>query len=367
MIGLEAGGGDGFSENSVAVVDEDLVLRLAGVEGIGVAGVLVRIDGIFESGMRPHAATLVEVNGDEFPCRDGRIFGSDEFDLETGREVEGGLLSLRSARLGVLDGLHFRFRRSLENRFRLELLDRDVLELDEEFPAGVGLEADETVTRDGGIFLHVIDGEHAVDPRADARPLAEDAVFVPVPVLHDGLERRLVHGNGDFLVPAVLVPDCAPVTDAGIHLVTRHVRVRLTEAANLDAGVCETFLLGELHLEAEIEIRVGLLMGEKGVERHLLLHRSADDLPVLDLPPFFLGFGDFPAIEAFSVEQRDGRGVGGAAEAEEDEWEFHLLRGRIFRNRRRRRARGRGRQSPSPPHGRDAGDTRRGFPCCQRS
>ena len=181
------------------------------------------------------------------------------------------------------------------------------------------LETEQAIERDRGIFFHVVDSQHAVNPCANARAFAENAVFVPIPILHHRLERGLIHRHGDFRVSAVLVPDRAPIADSGIHLVSGHVPVRTAQAAHLDAGICETLFLRELHFEAHIEIRVALLRSEKGVQRHILLHRAADDLPVLHLPPFFLRLGNFPAIEGFPIEQRDRGSVRGKSCAKQRE------------------------------------------------
>ena len=99
--------------------------------------------------------------------------------------------------------------------------------------------------------------------------------------------------------------------------------VLTAQAAHLDSGVREAFLLRELHLEAQVEIRAGLLVREKGVERDFLLHRAAYDFPILDPPPLFLRLRNFPAIEGFSVEKGDGSGVCCAAKAEYQQGEFH--------------------------------------------
>ncbi len=66
----------------IAIVDEHLVLRLAGVERVGGGGVFVAIDGIFERGRGPQRAVLVEGERDEFADAIRRIFRGDELDFE---------------------------------------------------------------------------------------------------------------------------------------------------------------------------------------------------------------------------------------------------------------------------------------------
>ena len=170
------------------------------------------------------------------------------------------------------------------------------------------LHADVALQRDGRILLSVVDGENAVDPSADARPFAEDAVFIPLPVFDHAVEGGLVDRRGDDLVAAVLVPDRAPIADAGIYLIAGHAIV-LALATHLDAGVRETFLLRQLHLEAHFEISVSLGCREEGVFRDIFLHRAADDIPVLDFPPFLLSFGYFPASKGFPIEKWDRGGA----------------------------------------------------------
>ena len=92
--------------------------------------------------------------------------------------------------------------------------------------------------RDVLVLLGVVDRQHAIDPRLDARPFGADAVFIPAEDIDDLVQRRGIDGLGDDLVAAEFIVDLSEPARAAVHLIAAHVRTtRHAQAANLDAAV----------------------------------------------------------------------------------------------------------------------------------
>ena len=72
------------------IPNQYLVFGFAGVEFLGLLGILIGIEGIFEGGHAPHAALSVPIDCDELA--DAFAFGRQQFDFETWRQSERALL-----------------------------------------------------------------------------------------------------------------------------------------------------------------------------------------------------------------------------------------------------------------------------------
>ena len=309
------------------VKDDDLIAGLGLIKRLGGGGVLVSVDRVFQRGAGPRPALLVEDQHDEL-AEIGGLLG-EELDLETFGQLEELLLFLGRAthaldvviapvilsgsRLGRSDLLRLGLHLVPGQRARRggQLFDRDVLGLDDRHAAGVDLDADLAVGRDVRGGLDVIERRHAVDPAADAVALGEDAILVPLALLHGGEDGGRVLRFGDDLVAAALVVDLAIPALAVIYLVATHLSaVRDAHAADLHAAVDEA-RAGQAQLEAKVEVLIGLLGREEEVLRDLRRKRTAADLAVLDAPP---GGVALPAGEGLAIEDRDRGGLDGQGE-----------------------------------------------------
>ena len=102
------------------------------------------------------------------------------------------------------------------------------------------LRPDLAVERDVRVRLGVVDAEHDIDPRLDARPLGADAVFIPAEDVHGLVERGLLlrRGRPDHAIAAKLVVNFPKPPRAAVHLIPAHVRpARHAHAADLDATI----------------------------------------------------------------------------------------------------------------------------------
>jgi hypothetical protein len=258
-------------------------------------GVFVGIHRVFQRGHRPHPPGMVPCHGDRLA--DAFTFGRHQFNLVTCGQLERCLF---------IFGRAFVARRPCRrSRCGWQFLQRDVLELDQELATAVGLHADQSLQRNLRIWLGIIERGHAIDPRADPRAFATDAVVVPIPIPDNGGDRGGIDRFSDDLVSTGFIVDLAPPTDAGVHLVARHlVVVRHPDAADLDARVHESRAFDQTQLEPQLEVCMAFVVGEKRVLRNDFLQRAAGDHAVLDPPPLFLAFADFPTLERLAVEYR---------------------------------------------------------------
>ena len=210
------------------------------------------------------------------------------------RQMERMALLLGAFRLGN----RARRRRGLPGRsawYVWQFLDNDVLDFHQQGAAGVDLDAQLAVERNEAVLLGEIEGELAVDPRADPAALAENPIVVPFPVLDDLGQRGGIVRADEFLVATMFIVEIPPVTDAGVDLIARHRWLsRLPLASHLDAGIHEAFPLDEPDPEFQIEVLKFTGRCEKEVGGDLLLEGTADDHAIADLPPFFLPGWNLP-------------------------------------------------------------------------
>ena len=315
------------------VEDDHLVAGLGLIERLGRGGILIGVDRVFQRRAGPRPALLVEDQHDEL-AEVGGLLG-EELDLEAFGELEQLLLLLgrtsnpldvviarvflrrggRLGRRGLLRlGLHLV--PGQRTGRRRQFFDRDVLGLDHGHAARMDLEGDPAIGGDVRLGLDVIERRHAVDPAAEAVPLGEDAVFVPLAFLDGGEHGGGVLGVGDDLVAAALVVKLAIPAFAVVHLVAGHLgTVRHAHAAHLHAAVHEA-RAGEAELHAEVEVLIGLLGREEEVLRHLDRGRAAADLAVLDAPP---GGVAFPARQGLAIEEGDRGRVRGQSQEQSEE------------------------------------------------
>ena len=302
-------------------VYEHLVTPVATVECLGSGLVLIGIHRIFQSGLGPHAPTLVKVYRDEFT--NALAFLGNQLDLVTLRQRETlQLLSgcewlpmLRIAGLDLFGCLSLFFSRFFGWRGCIpgrgpgcwrQLADSDVFHLHHDLASTVNLRGNDAIERNVGILLGVITHLHPVDPNLDARALGEDAVLVPPVGIHLGGELTGIERFGEDQAAPVFIVDLAKPTLAAVHLVAldRARGIILQPlAADLNAAVDEPRLrvTRALDLEAQVKVRISFLGGNEAVARKLLLVGASRDGPVLHPP--YLGIV-IPALEGLTVKKR---------------------------------------------------------------
>ena len=244
VIWLESTCWQRFFKNVFAIVDENLIFRFACIQGIGDGCIFVRIDGVFERCLCPHATALIEIDRDEFADTFFWIFGRYEFDLKAWRQMKGGFLFLGRFGFGVFDRFHFWICGTLIDHSGRQFLDYQIFELYEQFSTAMGLQPDHAIDGNARIGLGIIECGHTIDPRTNAATFAHNAVVIPVPIV------RFESGGIDWLADDFVAPrfiiKLAPPVLASIDLVAAHFRiVRHTRAADLHARIHESFTLRE--------------------------------------------------------------------------------------------------------------------------
>src|SRR5205823_5071173 len=100
-----------------------------------------------------------------------------------------------------------------------------------------------------------------------------------------------------------------------VRLVADHFEmIRDSLAAELHSAVHKSLGAHELEFQAEVEVFVALLRGEKFIVRYLLRERAADERAIHDAPRFFRVA--LPAFEGFAIEKRYRCGMGEHTECE---------------------------------------------------
>ena len=222
--------------------------------------------------------------------------------------LEGGWRRPRG--LHVAEAVHDRLLR--RDRQIIQRVEHDITEADLRFAVAVDLETDEAVgIINGRIGLGVIQGRFAIEEDRDARPFGPDLILVPLTTLLqlgdlgvglDPIGTYAAAGTCQELLAAGFVVEGAGMAMADVGLIADHLvgRIGRALAAELHAGVHETFGADELILERQAEV-IKAALGRQELVARITGHRATHDFAVLDAPDLSV---TVPSRQRLAIEQR---------------------------------------------------------------